>query len=241
MRTLLVLCAAAAAAACAPTRIVNRPLARTDPAAPAVTVVLEPFFVDARWTYRRELVETTGVDPVTGRWGPVQVERYVAEKPVLAQAASLAEEHRQAMEEIRRLRPTWRVVSPGDLPALSGAVSLVRVVVGQAVPAGSNRFLLSALPFLWGLQVEEVLDVHGLLTRYDADAGVLLLRLAPAATSRDFTVDATGLAGRSRGFLFDLSYAEGVFADPKAHAGALISGFAERLAVAVVALVEERG
>lgn len=236
MRPLAVLCAAAAAA-CAPTRILNPPQVRAEPAAAPATVVLEPFFEDASWTYRRELVETTRVD-ATGRWVPVQVERYVAEKPVLARADSLALEHVQTLEAIRRLRPTWRVVSTGDLPALSGAASLVRVVVGRSAPAGGNRFLLSTLPFLWGLEVDEVLDVHGLLARYQADSEVLRLRLTTAAAPGALAVDTTGLVGRSRGFLFDLRYGEGVFAHLSSRERALISGFAERLAVAVVALVE---
>lgn len=228
---------AAAAAGCAPTRILHRrPVPAPRPAAERLTVALEPFFENAEVVYRRDLAEVSPAD------GSLRTRQYVEVttpvKPFLARPESLDEEHRRALALVRKLRPTWTVVSTAELAPLEGLVVLVRTVVGKTTPAGSDRWVVATLPLLWAANITEVVNVDGVLARYTLDAPQLQERILRYPAQPDFAVDTTGLAGRSQPFTFDLEYQEQVFTDPRAHDEALLAGFSERLAEAVVALVE---
>jgi len=203
-------------------------------------VVVEPFFENADPLYRRDLQEVWTTNTL-GQQSRQYVEVQVPVKPLLAQGKSLLEEHRRALEAVRKLRPSWRVVTTQELPPLQGLVVLVRTVVGRSVPAGSDRWVISTIPLLWASTITEVLNVEGTLARYDADASQLRDRILRYPAQPDFAVDTTGWQGRSQPFTFDLEYQEQVFTDPKTHVEALLQGFSDRLAEAMVALVEGQG
>jgi hypothetical protein len=232
---------AVAAAGCAPARVVQRrPPPQSLPAAEHLTVVLEPFFENADPFYRRDLQERWVTDSV-GRTERQYVQVEVPVTPFLAKRQSLQKEHQLALAAIRKLRPTWVVVSTEDLPPLSGLVVLVRTVVGKTVPAGSDRWVVSTIPLLWASWITEALNVDGVLARYLVDVDKLRDRVLRYPAQPDYAVDTTGLEGRSQPFTFDLEYQEQVFTDPKTHDAALLVGFTDRLAEAVVALVEGSG
>jgi len=200
-------------------------------------VVLEPFFEDADPFYRRDLEERFVTDSL-GRTSRQDVQVEVPVTPFLARQSSLQKEHQLVLEAVRRLRPTWQVVSTSDLPPLQGLVVLVRTVVGKSAPAGSDRWVVSTIPLLWGATITETLDVDGVLAKYLVDADKLRDRVLRYPAQPDYAVDTTGLDGQQQPFTFDLEYQEQVFTDPKTHDTALLGGFADRLAEAVVALVE---
>ncbi len=230
--------ALAASWGCAPSKIVRRgPAVLPNPAAEHLTVVLEPFFENAEPFYKRDLEERFVTDSL-GRTSRQYVQVEVPVTPFLAKQASLQKEHQLALEAIRKLRPTWQVVSTADLPPLQGLVVMVRTVVGKSTPAGSDRWVISTLPVLWAATITETLNVDGVLARYLVDADKLRDRILRYPAQPDFAVDTTGLEGQQQPFTFDLEYREQVFTDPKTHDAALIGGFADRLAEAVVALVE---
>lgn len=245
MRRWVVALAAVAAAAgsqgCAPSRIVQRrPPPQPRPAAEHLTVVLEPFFENADPLYRRDLQERWVTDSV-GRTERQYVQVEVPVTPFLAKPQSLQKEHQLALEAVRKLRPTWQVVSTADLPPLQGLVVLVRTVVGKTVPAGSDRWVVSTIPLLWASNITEAVNVDGVLARYLVDVDKLRDRVLRYPAQPDYAVDTTGLEGQSQPFTFDLEYQEQVFTDPKTHDAALLGGFADRLAEAMVALVEGSG
>jgi len=230
--------ALAAGASCAPSKIVRRrPAPLPNPAAEHLTVVLEPFFENADPFYKRDLQERFVTDSL-GRTERQYVQVEVAVTPFLAKQASLQKEHQLTLEAVRRLRPTWQVISTADLPPVQGLVVLVRTVVGKSTPAGSDRWVISTLPVLWGATITEALNVDGVLARYLVDVDKLRDRVLRYPAQPDYAVDTTGLEGQQQPFTFDLEYQEQVFTDPKTHDVALIGGFADRLAEAVVALVE---
>jgi hypothetical protein len=230
-----------AGAGCMPARIVSRrPAPQPRPAAERLTVVLEPFFENADPFYKRDLEERFVTDHL-GRTSRQYVQVEVPVTPFLARQQSLRKEHALALEAIRKLRPTWQVVSTSDLPPLEGLVVLVRTVVGKSTPAGSDRWVISTIPLLWASPITEVLNVEGVLARYLVDADALRDRVLRYPAQPDFAVDTTGLQGQSQAFTFDLEYQEQVFTDPKTHDEALLRGFADRLAEAAVALVEGSG
>jgi hypothetical protein len=211
-------------------------------------VVVEPFFEDAEWLTKTRL-DQEQVITSTGQIGTVTVERQYAEKPVFARLEELANEQRGVIAELRRLRPTWHVLSTGELPAVSGPVSVIRVIVGPGEIAGSNRPLKSLacgfgfiLPPLWifsfATPVEEVQRVNGQLQRFDADAGDVRARLLRYPTQPDFAVDTRGLPPATLPYAIDLEYEEGIFAPEKSREPVLVSGFIQRLAAAAVVLVE---
>jgi len=230
--------ALAAGASCAPSKIVlRRPAPAPNPAAEHLTVVLEPFFEDADPFYRRDLEERFVTDSM-GRTSRQYVQVEVPVTPFLAKQSSLQKEHQLVLEAVRRLRPTWQVVSTADLPPLEGLVVLVRTVVGKSAPAGSDRWVVSTIPLLWGATITEALNVDGVLAKYLVDVDKLRDRILRYPAQPDYAVDTTGLDGQQQPFTFDLEYQEQVFTDPKTHDVALLGGFADRLAEAVVALVE---
>lgn len=238
----------AACAGCSTARLTLRPPAVGADPGVRRSVVIEPFFEDSNWETRLT-AETAQVYTYDGRVGEVMVYRKVAKKPVFARLPVLAEEQRAVIAELRRLRPSWQVLSPSELPPVNGPVSLVRVIVGPAELAGSNRPLKSLallfgfiLPPLWLFElgpVEEVQRVTGLLQRFDADAAELRGRLLRYPTQPDFAVDTRGLRPIDRPYMVDLEYQEGLWASEQAREPVLIAGFTRHLAAAVVRLIEQ--
>jgi len=162
----------------------------------------------------------------------------------------LAEEHRQVLAEVQRLRPNWRVTSTSGIEAITGPVSLVRVIVGEAEVVESNRAMKN-LAFGFGLliwplllatlpPVEETQRVYGALARYQLDAQELKGRLVRYPSQPDFAVNTAHLLVHQREFGLDLSYEEGLLANEIPREGVLIRGFSLKVASAIVALVEEQ-
>ncbi len=235
---LLSLCAAG----CFATRVVGPPVPMVPDRVPPTTVVLEPFFEMAEW----KVSTKTENQRVFNSFGPPQdvvVEKQVAEKPVFARVPVLAQEHLAVLERIRVLRPSWNVLSTGQLPQ-SGPVVLVRTVIGQSELAGSDRTFKSILtglglgiPGLF-LRVNEAQRVYGGLTRYEADAAALRPRLLRYPTQPDYAVDIRGLTQTQQAFGLEMEYEEGVMAADLDRERALVADFCQRLAVAIIALVE---
>lgn len=250
---------------CSAARLVSRPVAIPPDPKEARWVVIEPLFEDADWQ-EKTLVETlhnmgglspfSGMSPYGGGFGgynddyptDVQVYRRVSEKPAYAQVPALAEEQRRIIQEVHRLRPSWQVLSTGDLPAVTGPVTVVRTILGPNDVVGSNRALKS-LCFGFGLviwplliydfwPVDESLRVQGTLQRIDADAADVRARLLRYPTQPDFAVDARGLPTRSGNFAIEIEYEEGLFANEQQRPPAIIRGVAEQLAGEVVKLIE---
>ena len=244
----LVFAALLAASGCATARLVGpAPATAPDPGGARV-VVVEPFFENAEWrlTTRTERAQVYGV------YGPqdVTVSRQVAEKAVYARVESLAAEHAAVIGAVQRLRPSWRVLSPGALPPVEGPVTLVRVVVGEAETVGSDRALKNlacafgvVLPPLWLVlldPVHETQRINGRLVRFDAEAPEVRARLLRYPTQPDFAVDTRGLAPLERAFGYELELEEGALASEASRDPVLVQAFAARLAAGVVAIVEER-
>ena len=153
------------------------------------------------------------------------------------------------LEQVQRLRPSWRVSSTSSLAALDGQVSIVRVIVRNSEIVQSNRaFKNLAFAFglvLWPLQlfniapVTETQRVYGALERYLTDAQTAKARLVRYQTQPDSAFNASGYSPLGRSFGLDVTYEEGLLADEAPRKVVLPEGFAERLAAAVVALVEE--
>ncbi|MFZ5472052.1 MAG: hypothetical protein ACOZIN_21695 [Myxococcota bacterium] len=212
-------------------------------------VVLEPFFESAPW----ELATRSEHVQVYGAYGVPQdvvVTQQVAQKPVYARVSSLSTEHRLVLAEVRRLRPSWEVLSTGTLGELSGPATLVRVVVGEVETVESNRALKNLacafgviLPPLLLLQLQPVQEthrVHGWLTRYEGEASDFAARRLRYPSQPDFAVDTRGFTPLPRAFGLDLSFEEGVLGPQDAREEVLVQGFSQRLAAAVVAIVEEQ-
>ncbi len=234
---------------CATARLVGpEPVTSPDPGLQRV-VTIEPFFETADW----EVTTQTERGQVMSQFGvphDVTLTRQVAEKPIFARVPSLADEQRQVIAEVQRLRPAWRVVSTGALPAIEGPITLVRTVVGNVETVESDRALKS-LALGFGIlipplllvnvsPVHETLRVNGGLVRIDTDAATARARLLRYPTQPDYAVDTRGLPAHSQGFGLDLSFEEGVLADQAARDPVLLGGFSRKLASAVIAIVEEQ-
>ncbi len=232
------------------------PITAPDPGF-ARTLVLEPFFETAEWktTVKTEVATVMGSGTMLGSsvGSPfsqdVAVQRTVSEKPLFARVPVLAEEHRQVLAELQRLRPYWRVTSTSGAAALDGPVTLVRVIVGDAEMVESNRSLKN-LAFGFGLviwplmiaaasPVEETQRVYGALDRYIMNAADLQGRLVRYPTQPDFAVNTSTLPPYVREFGLDLTYREGLLANELPREAILIRGLSLKLASAIVALVEE--
>jgi hypothetical protein len=219
------------------------PRLRADP----TVVVLEPFFELAPTTLQAQARTVTAHD-LRGMPQELTVVQQVQRKPLYAQLSALEATWVLVREEVLALRPSWRVLTPTELPSAEGEVQLVRVIVGEMELAGSNRMVKRWLTWMgvvvWPLllvnvtPVEEVHRVHGSLTLYDADAAGLRGRLVRYPSQPDFAVDARGLTFREQPFALDVEFQEGLWAPDRGRAAVLLRGFAKRLAVAVVALVE---
>jgi hypothetical protein len=179
----------------------------------------------------------------------VTIQRQVQEKPLYAQVPSLTAEHRAVLQEVQKMRPSWRVSSTSSLAALEGPVSIVRVIVRNSELVESNRaFKNLAFAFglvLWPLElfniwpVTETQRVYGALERYQTDAATAKARLVRYETQPDYAFNAAGYTPLGRAFGLDVTYEEGLLADETPRKIVLPEGFAQRLAAAVVALVEE--
>jgi hypothetical protein len=234
---------------CATARIVGaEPVTVPDPGGVRV-VVIEPFFETADW----QVTTRTEQGQAYGQFGvpqDVTVTRQVAEKPVYARIPSLAEEQRQVLMEIQKLRPTWRVISTGALPAVDGPMTLVRTVISGVDTVESDRALKNLacgfgiiLPPLLLLNlspVHETQRINGGLVRFDTDAATVRARLLRYPTQPDFAVDTRGLDPHGQAFGLDVAFEEGVMAREDTRDPVVVGAFSRKLAAAVVALVEEQ-
>lgn len=228
------------------------------------TVVLEPLFELANWqtTTRTEYARVVG-NPFgsTGMLGygsgfgssayptTVAVTREVREKPLFARTEVMTEIHRRLLNEVQRRRPAWRVTSTSGTSALRGDVTVVRTIIEGNQTAASDRALKNlALGFgfvIWPLElihidpVHETVRVMGLVERFNAPAELLGQRLVRYPTQPDFAVNLSGLTPLRRPFGLDVSYTEGILASEYPRTLVLLDGFVDRLASAVIALVEE--
>ena len=245
------------ASGCTAARLVGPvPITAPDPGDHG-TVVLEPFFETAEWkmTVKTEIASVSGPNPLFGATptpfaNDVAVQTTVAEKPLFARVIMLAEEHRQVLAELQRLRPNWRVTSTGGAQVLTGPVNVVRVIVGDSELMGSNRTLKNlALGFgllIWPLliaaatPVEETHRIYGVLDRYRMDAEDLKGRLVRYPTQPDFAVNVAALPPYQRPYGLDCSYEEGLLVNEAPREQLLIRCFSLKLASAIVALVEEK-
>lgn len=230
---------------CATAKVIGPPLVTTpDPMVPRV-VVLEPFFETADW--RENVKELREPNLITGRIEATQVRETT--KPLLAQVDSLAAEHRAVLQHVQRLRPSWRVTSTSGLAALEGPVTVVRVIIESSQTIESDRSLKNtAFAFglvIWPLQVynfwpvTETERVYGTLERFVTDAPTVKQRLVRYPTQPDSAFDAKGFTALRRDIGLDVTYEEGLLASEEPRKGVLIEAFSERLASAIVAIVEE--
>ncbi|MFL5321405.1 MAG: hypothetical protein ACJ790_17220 [Myxococcaceae bacterium] len=241
---------------CAAAKRTGPPLVEVPNTRGPTTVVLEPFFEQAR-TEIVERASNAQVSPIGGGlygggfYGPqsVTVIEKVEQKPLLAQPAVLAQLHGMVMQELKRRRPDWDVLSTSVLTQqTSGNVVLVRTVVGDTVTVSSDRSLRN-LSFGFGLiippllilafqPVHEAQRVYGSLFRYETDASAFKSKLLRYPTQPDFAVDTRGVPFREQPFGLDTEYEEGIFANDRLRDPVLIDGFAAQLAGAIIALVE---
>lgn len=251
-----------AASGCATATLVGPRAFSPDDRGQARTVVVEPFFelAELQTTTRTEYASLSpGMSPMGGYgygapYGSglpttVAVTRQVQEKPFFAKAETLVQLHVAVLREVQRRRPSWRVTSTSGAPLLTGEVTVLRTIVEANETVASNRTLKNlAFGFgllIWPLQlfqvtpVEETVRVYGTLERFGTDAATLRQRLVKYPTQPDFAVNLAGLEPRRQPFGLDVTYEEGLLADERPRAGVLIEGFVDRLAAAVIALVEE--
>lgn len=221
------------------------------------TVVIEPFFESAQWQTQYKTEYAQVMNPYSGGFGyggmgpnsTVAIQRAVSEKTVFARVGALAEEHRQLLAALARVRPTWRVTSTSGANALAGPVTVIRVIIHDSELVESNRTLKN-LAFAFGLviwpleliniaPVEETQRVWGTLDRYETEGGELRGRLVRYPTQPDFAVNTNGLTPVEHKFGLDVPYTEGLLANEAPREGVLLEGFVQKLTAAVVAIVEE--
>ncbi len=243
-------CLALTATGCYAARVVGPPLPTLPEGLTGVTVIVEPFFETVDWqvatkTQRVDLVNPGGTGYAGGGMGPQQavLETQVAEKPVFARVPVLMQEHQAVLNQMRILRPGWRVLSTGQLPPQEPVV-LVRTVITRAEVEGSDRTFKTIITGLglgipgFFVRVNEYQKIYGELSRYDADSAALKGKLLRYPTQPDFAVDTRGLPVVTQPFALEIAYEEGLGADPLAREPLLVEDFCKRLAVALVALVE---
>jgi len=247
--------------ACATARIIGPPIATTPDPEVTRIVVIEPFFETADWQTEVEHV-TQPLMPMSpfgstvrgSMRSSIMVPNQVTEvtrqtKPLLAQIPSLTAEHKLVLEHVRRLRPAWRVSSTSGLAALEGAVTVVRTIIesNQIIetdrPLKNTAFAFGLL--IWPLQiynfwpVTETERAYGTLERYLTDAPTVKQRLVRYKTQPDSAFNASGFTPLKRQFGLEMTYEEGLLADEEPRKQVLIEAFSERLASAIVAIVEE--
>ncbi|MEW6433274.1 MAG: hypothetical protein AB1730_17360 [Myxococcota bacterium] len=235
------------------------------PADPGVArnVVLEPFFEIADWkvTTRTDYTYVSpggaypnayGVYPSPygfGGTGTVPVTTLVTEKPLFARADVLAELQRRLLLAVQERRPSWRVTSTGGVGLLDGEAVVVRTVIEGNEVTVSDRTLrglcfgvgliIWPLLFCAAQPVEETEHVTGLLERFTTTAEQVKARLVKYPTQPDYAVNLAGVPALRRPFGLDVTYQEGVVANEGPRRGVLVEGLVDRLAAAVVAIVED--
>jgi hypothetical protein len=265
MRTSLPLLLLAAASGCATAKLAHERSAYPPDPGLARNVVIEPLFEMADWktSTRTDYAyvspggfgRTPGYSTFgrsTGGFGPgtVPVTRLVVEKPLFARPDVLAELQRRLLVEVQRRRPSWRVTSTGGVQLLTGEAVVVRTIIEGNEVTVSDR-TLKGLCFgvglvLWPLlfcaaqPVEETEHVTGQLERFTTSADGLQARLVKYPTQPDYAVNLAGVPALRRTFGLDVTYLEGVVANEGPRRGVLIDGLIDRLATAIVAIVEER-
>lgn len=227
-------------------------------------VVIEPLFEVAEWqtTTKTEYARMLG-GPGTGMgyggYGSyggyggmpttVAVQRQVQEKPLFAKPQVLAEVQKRLIPAVQRLRPSWRVTSTSGAPVLSGEVVVVRTIVEGNEIVESDRALKSAAfgfgLVIWPLEILAAFPVHeservyGRLEKFTTTAELMKSRLVRYPTQPDYAVSLEGVTPVRREFGLDVTYEEGLLANEAPRGNVLIDGFVERLAAAVVAVLEE--
>jgi hypothetical protein len=261
-RLLLPLLAVIAASGCATAKLVGDPAFTPEDPRVARTVVIEPLFelAELQTSTRTEWARLGsgygmpgfGFGAGFGGLAPgqqVAITREVREKPFFARPATLVEVHQRVLAEVQRRRPSWRVTSTGAARLLAGPVTVVRTVIEGNETVATDRTLKNlAFGFglvIWPLQlvnispVEETVRVSGLLERFGVDGPSLPPRLVKYPSQPDFAVNLAGETPLRRQFGLDVTYEEGLLADERPRPTVLINGFVDRLASAVIALVEE--
>lgn len=258
------LLAALLASGCATAKLIGPPAWTPDDPGVARTVVLEPLFelAELETRTRTEFAQVMpgtlgpgfgpgfGVGPgFGGPGGAVAITRQVQEKPFFAQPATLARLHTAALKLVQERRPSWRVTSTAGAPLLTGPVTVVRTIIEGNETVASNRALKNLAfgfgLFIWPLQlinvtpVEETVRVYGSLERHGLDADALKDRLVKYPTQPDYAVNLAASTPLRRPFGLDVTYEEGLLADERPRPDVLLAGFVDRLAAAIIALVEE--
>lgn len=249
---------------CATAKLLGEPaFCPQDPGTPR-TIVVEPFFelAELQTTTRTQYAQLSSSPYGLGGMGmggfgsgfsgnnTVAITQTISEKPFFAKANTLAQLHTRVISEVQRRRPSWRVTSTGGSPLLKGDVTIVRTIIQGNELVESNRTLKN-LAFGFGLvilplqlvnitPVEETQRVYGILERFGVDANALSTRLVKYPSQPDFAVNLAGVQSTRREFGLDVMYEEGLLADEKPRAGVLVEGFVDRLAAAMVAIVEEQ-
>lgn len=254
----------AVASSCATAKLIAAPSALpADPQLPR-TVIIEPLFelaelqTSTRTEYATlgtgygtaDLAFGMGLGGLGSPSGTVAITRQVQEKPFFAKPTTLAEVHQQVIALVQQRRPSWRVTSTSGAPVLEGPVMVVRTVIEGNDTIATDRPLKNlAFAFglvIWPLQlfnltpVEETVRVYGLVERFQVDANGLKQRLVKYPSQPDFAVNLANVPALRRSFGLDITYEEGLLADERPRSPLLISGFVDRLATAVIALVEEQ-
>ena len=251
-----------ALAGCATAKLVgDRAFTPEDPQI-ARTVVIEPLFelAELQTSTRTEYARigsgygTPGMGFGTGfgstGQNTVAITRQISEKPFFAKPVTLAEVQLRVLREVQQRRPSWRVTSTAGAPLLTGSVVVVRTIIEGNETIASDRTLKNlAFGFgllIWPLElininpVEETVRVYGLIERYRVDAAGLQQRLVKYPSQPDYAVNLASIPPLRREFGLDITYEEGLLADERPRPNLLIDGFVDRLASAVIALVEEQ-
>ena len=247
---------------CATARLLGEPAFSPEDPKIARTVVIEPLFelAELQTSTRTEYAHLgsgygnpgLGFGSGFNRMGPstVAITRQVQEKPFFARPSTLAEVQHRVMSEVQRRRPSWRVTSTSGAPVLTGPVTVVRTIIEGNDLVASDRTLKNlAFGFgllIWPLElfninpVEETVRVYGLVERFPLDGDSLRQRLVKYPSQPDFAVNLANVTPLRRQFGLDFTYEEGLLADERPRPNVMIDGFVDRLAAAIVALVEEQ-
>ncbi|MBE2253265.1 MAG: hypothetical protein IAE78_27285 [Myxococcus sp.] len=251
MKLLCLLLSTVSGFGCATAHLVGEraPRERVEAGPPRV-VVVEPLFDRAEWktSTRTDFVDPAGLGSATLA-PPIAVTRTVTEKPLFARPPTMVAVHEQLLVAISLLRPHWTVVAPGAAPTITREAVVVRTVIDKNELVQSDRTLKNAafafglvllpLQILAAFPVEETERVSGLLEKVVLDPKALQQRLVKYATQPDFAVNFSGLAPKRQPFALDVEYEEGLFADEGPRPAVLVEGFVEKLAYAIVSLIEE--
>jgi hypothetical protein len=245
---------------CATAKLIGDPPVTAPDPGRARNVVIEPLFELAQLqTSTRTEYARLSSSPYMGGFGSsgfgsmgtttVAITRQVQEKPFFAKAQTLVEVQNRVLHTVQRLRPTWRVSSTGGAAVFNGDVAIIRTIIEGNELVASDRTLKN-LSFgfglvIWPLQfinlnpVEETVRVFGLLERFTLDSAGLPTRLVKYPSQPDYAVNLAGVPSNRHEFGLDVSYSEGLLASELPRSNVLIDGFVDRLAAAVVAIVEE--